>query len=323
MNSIDHSTTSIFNNKSNSQQCTVCETPIPLQPFTSNALDNLCHSQECRALFNQLKSMPDDQNSKCYFQQQAQRIRKMRAIDKAHQQRIDRIDSEEAAEELHSFQTTIAKQFPEKNLQDFNHLSIPSGKSKLVPLSSERIDQYKAHLQKVIAEAFADPPIVDFFDREQNEKARRTQATLKEKPALQKLISQCCGLCKGGCCTEGKNTGIISLETIKQMAAHYEGIDPDSILSLYLEKLPSHTIQDSCINQGANGCVLPSPMRSATCNGYYCESLKTLIDQPNDLSHRPTFIFQRANDRWSKYDEGTDRHIVEIHLVEDDVIRKL
>lgn len=289
----------------------------------SNGTDNVCLSQECRTLVNQFKIMPRDQNSQCYFQQQAARIKKKKAIDEAHRLRIKQIDQQEEEEDQKTFQAITSKSQLDTLSEAINYYSIPSGKSKLTPLSQARIDEYKKHLQKVIDEAFSDPPIVDFFDQEQTTKAKSTQAALKSNPAVQKFISQCCSLCKGGCCTAGNNTGIISLETIKQASAHFNCNNPETLLSMYLEKLPTYSVKDSCINQGPEGCVLPPTMRSATCNGYYCESLKSLINQSDNNVLDPSIVFQRAYDRWSKYDENTDHSIKKIFLIENDQIKDL
>jgi hypothetical protein len=47
-------------------------------------------------------------------------------------------------------------------------------------------------------------------------------------------------------------------------------------VAAYVECLPSQTFAESCVYHGERGCGLPSEMRAATCNDFYCEELHHL-----------------------------------------------
>ena len=301
--------------KANSQ-CEVCEENITAAISMSVNDRAVCNSQECRALLH-AESFMAAPIYKLHFQQQAGLIKQKKAMIKAEKAMIAAADEHEQQTDEATLQHLIQAN-PDLELNTIPVLSIPSGPTTVEPLGQERRDNYRKHLEKVAAEAFQDPPIVDFFLQETIAKAKRVKGFLDTHPITAEVTDLSCRMCKGGCCTAGADTGLISMETVKRAVKLYGLESPAAVVDFYLDKLGSDSVGQSCINHGPSGCFLESDMRSDICNGYYCESIKEHHDSVDDGdSEEPTsaLVFRRGYDRWSKYEEGVSREIQEVALI--------
>lgn len=290
--------------------CKICHESIPPKVRVGNLETNVCDSMECRSVVSAEKSM-SPANYALFLSQQSALIQKKKRLVREEKERIAAADEEESRADA----LLVAKLQESRSELSQKHIptvSIPSGKSTLAPIGQERLSRYREHLVEVIAEAFQDPPITDYLQQEDIKKAALVEAKLEANPQLANLTSASCGLCKGGCCSAGNDSGLISLETIKRAVKIYKFTNEEEVLNSYLSLLGDQSVEHSCINHGPKGCVLPKRMRSDVCNGYYCESLKELL--PSDLTEPAqdiprALIVQRGYDRWSKYDERTEREI--------------
>ena len=77
------------------------------------------------------------------------------------------------------------------------------------------------------------------------------------------------------------------------------GLSDRQIVAAYLDLLPAHGRNDSCINHTSRGCALPREMRSTTCNRYACEALARLQHhQRSDAGVGVVMVVQRGLDNW-------------------------
>lgn len=306
--------------------CKICQESIPPKVRVGNLETDVCDSMECRSVIAAEKSMAPA-NYALFLQQQSALIQKKKRLVREEQERLAAADEKETRDSalllarLQETQPAIGNKIPVFN--------IPTGKSKLVPLGEERKSAYREHLKEVINEAFQEQPIIDYFQQESIEKAMKVEAVLAANPDVAKLTAACCSLCKGGCCSAGADTGLISLETVKRAVKIYKFTSEEEVLNSYMSMLDDLSADQSCINQGPEGCVLPKEMRSDICNGYYCEPLKELQQDREPLSETSgeelasALIIQRGYDRWSKYDEQIDREIVSCTHYENEVLTSL
>jgi hypothetical protein len=110
--------------------------------------------------------------------------------------------------------------------------------------------------------------------------------------------------------------------TIRQFMDANPALSGEAVLNAYLSKLCPESVAGSCINQTATGCALPRDMRSATCNGYYCEPLKKYQEKAaqGDVPRR-VFAVQRAKSDWGRSDITRENRIVNVALVDHGVVR--
>ena len=292
------------------QCCIVCGESLSSFHKTINPTQHpCCQAPNCQVLVNYLNSTPDSPHRTLHFNQQALRIQ---------QARQQRLAQEEKENEIDNMLATKTRQHLDKlkNTQtelqgtQITTVSIPSGSTRTRDLAISRVANYQAHLEKVIDEALRQPPISDFLEIETTNRANRVMAQIKDKPEVKKILHSACSACKGGCCSAGKDSALISLETIKKAMDYLQTSDPNKVVRAYLDKLPDTVVEDSCIHHGTMGCTLPNEMRSAICNGYYCEDLKKVIEE-DGLPLEKVVVVRFGYSQWEKYKERSDYSIKE------------
>lgn len=307
------------NNAINSQarpgHCQVCRAPLdsPIQ-FADAHL--VCHSLECKTLLAQLNAAPSYETHLPHFERQAERLRLRRQAQNAADAHARDVDAQEALDDEARI-GILSQALPELTGCNIPVINIPASTHGAQPLTEDRINRYRESLQQAISEAFADPPIEDYALLDSQRKQEDVSKLLSIKPNAKALAELGCQLCKGSCCSAGKDTGFVSLLTIQRATQYLKTESPEELLAAYLDRLPSEVIGQSCINHGVEGCVLPRDMRSDICNGYFCDSLKDVIHtiEPSEQPANAVLI-QRHYELWSKYDEQTCHDITRVVLVQ-------
>lgn len=144
---------------------------------------------------------------------------------------------------------------------------VPRQDSPVVPLPDDRRAGFAAHLDKIIAEAFAaGEPDVDPPRREADEAA--------EHP----LISATCASCQGKCCFLGNlRHAFLTVDAVQLYRLRHPEAASDEIKAHYLARLPDEHVRHSCVYHGGRGCVLPRRERADICNRYHCNPQADLL----------------------------------------------
>jgi hypothetical protein len=189
---------------------------------------------------------------------------------------------------------------------------IPSGHHQQVPLPLERIENYRKHLEKVIAEAMTYAS-VDEAPHDNNkdayEKLQQQEQLFADQPRLKEVSDAFCMLCKGGCCARGQEHAYLSASHMRRLMDQDPAWSPESLLLAYMSALAQTSSDNACINQGPAGCVLPRELRSSTCNQFYCSAVKKyqagITDENSDANSCDEAIgnvavIQREQSLWNR-----------------------
>ncbi len=196
--------------------------------------------------------------------------------------------------------------------------------TKLTPLANERIRKYSKYLNKIIQEALENIENKEkntiTIDQNDNVRARLLLAEQRfsKSPNLRTIADRLCEMCKGGCCSYGKDHAYLSASTIMQLIKQKPELSIAEIQELYLSKVDSKTVEGACINQTKLGCSLPRYMRSNICNGYYCDSVKSYLghEELADVEKQTTvFAVQWNYTNWNRLDFSFENKLVKAALV--------
>lgn len=207
--------------------------------------------------------------------------------------------------------------------QEFDVLVIPAGLSPTSALPAERIKEYTEHLRKIISEAddLADA-VTARTHQKMRERAERGEALFAAEPTLRAVSNRLCGMCRGGCCTAGGNAAFITSATIRRVREQMPELSDEDILQAYLSRLSTQTITDACINQTTTGCVLPTEMRSDTCNGFFCDALSDWHERPRQERADTVLAIQRGEPLGEHNNLDLPNHIIDVALVKPEALLK-
>lgn len=231
---------------------------------------------------------------------------------KAH---IDAVCAKEADEHQEILQTFL-KDNAEFSKQNTRVLVIPSGKSTLSTSESERQEIYIEHIRAIVAEYVKAPELIDDLVDDTVRKRKKTDEKFDKNPGLESFCDSICAICKGGCCTSGKDHAYLSMHTIKRFMNEHPELVASQIVDLYLSYLVPESIENSCINHTATGCALPRELRSDICNGYYCDSLTSYqnnVDNGEVLS--AVLLIQRASTTRDHFDPNMKNPVTHVELI--------
>ena len=297
-------------------ECRVCGDPIPL--LCSRKQEHkefpVCAAADCRAVAKQRSAMdPAVFRHHLRFRQRV--ISEKRGRQAARQRLVEELRAQETRENQEILRQCLS-QHPKLSEDDLDLLEIPSGHSATSVLPNDRIRRYAQHLQKTISEAAENSEAAHVPT---DEKARNqlldSETQFSENPQLRIISDQLCGMCKGGCCTDGGDTAYIGVHTVRQFMDAHPELSEEQVLDAYLSRLGSETVSNACINQTSAGCVLPREMRSATCNGYYCDSLRLWHERPHEERSGMVLAVQRSNSNWRRFDLDCHNSIVDVAVV--------
>jgi hypothetical protein len=301
-------------------RCEVCD--IEVSMFDARLKKSqgyvVCRSFECRRIMKQKPSM-----SQSFFQRLAEtkkRIVQARiARNLAEIERVEKLQAREAKENR-LIRQLVRNRHPEVTDQT-RMINLPSGLSELTATSKERIEKYEMHLRENIREAakLADASeLTDYIELKQRKKCLATEQRLDRNPELRMISDKMCGICKGGCCVLGKDHAFNTVSTMRRFMDLNPALTQAEVLAAYMDRIESETVEGSCINQTKTGCGLPREMRSDTCNGYYCDEIKSYHRDLSDSNRKldPLITVQRAHTLWDRWTPEGNHEVIAAQLVD-------
>ena len=302
-----------------SKHCIVCDLPLThSELLLLGNSEAVCKSVFCQRLISQKDTMHPSAY-KAHFDFQRKRIIEKRQQDQAKEKHKNSIVEKEQAETEYLVKE-FTKNNPQYNTQNLPVVNLPIGLQTLAAMDDSRIEKYREHIQHCFEVA---SEYKDFSDIPEDQHkssvvhAKTSERLYSEHPEVAEISDRFCTICKGGCCSEGANFAYISGVTIWRLLQRQPRLKADEVVTLYLDHLPEHSIEGSCINQTEKGCSLPKELRSDVCNGYYCSELqvfqKTYREEP-----LPTLVLavQRTNTHWNRFDSKEGNTVIQVHVVE-------
>jgi hypothetical protein len=286
--------------------CVVCGTS--LRPSSGVKPDHpTCGASACRFVVSR-RSQMDEANFVRYLQAQVQmrqdaraRVRRDQAVQAANEREQDAVWA------------TVQSQLDGAAAQASVRLVVPSGPARRAKLAQRRLTAYRHHLEAVVSEAAACAGAVASVDP-------LAKAASGSSPIQQHL----CGLCRGGCCTQGGDRAYLTVDTVRRVMRQQPQWSPADLVQAYMDRVAPRTERESCINHTKDGCSLPREMRSDVCNNYACASLSTLQKLSGEAAHRyPVIVIRRRLGPWTRALNGADNGITAIALLTDEGVRRL
>jgi len=305
---------------SNHCKCEVCGCQIRYADFLLLKKQGylVCHSFDCKTVMNQ-KARMTPMLFKFHLEFKKKLIEQRVEKEAAAKKYIKEVEVKESGENQKIIQLTL-KKTPELDEKNVHLLTIPSGLSRLVTTSKKRIQNYTEHLNSIISQAidFSESSEVVFGQQydDVHENFLNVEKRLAENPKINTISDKLCSMCKGGCCAAGRDSAYLTVDTIRRYMDVNPGLSEKDILDSYLSNISLETVEDACINQTKTGCALPTEMRSDTCNGYYCDSLKSYQKEhagKTDLGR--VLAIQRSNTNWNRFNPDESHKIVNVVLL--------
>lgn len=288
--------------------CVACGKPLRRRPGLPPPVPDpfaCCEAVRCRMLIARRGEL-GEAGLRHLLQLQARQTAEQAQAEAGQQERRDREQRENA-----TCQAALAPQLHDRldgvPAPALLHLVLPSGPRRQQPLSKRRRERYRRHLQAVLAGLAA---------------AVGDQASaapdLAPAPPVDgpPWAGSLCGVCRGGCCTQGGDTAYLGGKTLLRFMQQHPQLGADAVLAQYLARLPAVTMAGSCIHHTAQGCSLPRDMRSDTCNDFRCGPLALLQapGQPVDA----VVVVQRRQSLWRIADPALDNRITAATLLSAD-----
>lgn len=152
------------------------------------------------------------------------------------------------------------------DMADRSAVVVPANIRPCVPLSPERLEDFRSHLRRVIGEA--QPPDDSAGEMPQPPRAR----PLEELPPM--TVLHACTTCRGRCCLGGAGHAFLRAQTITDFWQRHSSLSQDAIEAEYLAHAAPRGYADSCVYHSESGCSLPRDMRADICNSFHCEGLR-------------------------------------------------
>ncbi|MFT5717692.1 MAG: hypothetical protein ACI9T7_001888 [Oleiphilaceae bacterium] len=295
--------------------CDVCNEPLSafVTPAQSAKDLRVCRSFECQNIIKKRTTM-SAYAFKCFFDYHRSRIAKRQHFIVEEKQRVADLESKHDEEHQLILDEVLATHL-NLSVDHIQLVEIPSGLTKTSPLDSERLKRYTDYLRDLLDQAkeYASVKNVPFDDQlELNKKRMAVDSRLQEGPKEKEISEALCGMCKGGCCPQGKDTAYLSVLTVRRYMDAHPAQSVQDVLNSYLSLLSDTPITNSCINQTSKGCGLSRDMRSDLCNGYFCDSIVAYQKQAKSSLKSPSVLaIQRANTNWNRLDRDVDKHVVD------------
>lgn len=140
---------------------------------------------------------------------------------------------------------------------------LPANRASLRALHERRKKRFRAHLVRVVEEAFGTPVL-----------PLAAPADLGDSPWIQ----QACAVCRGRCCHAGADHAFLDVPTIHRYRRAHPEASPEEVIEAYRSRLGEEALENGCVFQGEKGCRLPRSMRAAICNGFLCSPLESFRD---------------------------------------------
>jgi hypothetical protein len=156
---------------------------------------------------------------------------------------------------------------------------VPHQNRALTPLPPDRRVEFEAHLDQLIAQAFAAP-----LPEPDPEPGRRARSEASEHP----LIDATCATCQGLCCSlGGARMAFLQVADMQRFWQRHPAaeapITPAAVRKHYLAHLPERSVEHACVYQGAAGCTLRREDRADVCNRYHCYPQTQLLVRMREM----------------------------------------
>lgn len=92
----------------------------------------------------------------------------------------------------------------------------------------------------------------------------------------QRVMSRGCATCRGHCCKWGGDHAFLYPAQLRKKLRANPDLSADDLLAHYLGKIPTHSVEDSCVFHTAHGCALERHDRSERCNDFFCRGMSEL-----------------------------------------------
>lgn len=304
----------------NTLQCEVCLTQLTPQDKTlfANNTYLICRSFDCKRVMDQ-KPIMEPLLFKHHLEFQRKLIQQRQENENSHIKRVADIKSNERNEDLQIFKGTLTST-PHLSKDTLQLISIPSGVSTLTNLPEERKNRYVNHLQDVIEKASTYTCASEVPPDQHHEAYNKlTDNTLlfAKSPGLQATCDTMCGMCKGGCCADGKEHAYISPVIIRRQMDTNPALEKEDILSIYVSNIAPETMLNACINQTKTGCALPRALRADICNSHFCGPIANYIkNMESQEALKPVLAIQRSNHAWNRFDTNQHNKIIDVRIIE-------
>lgn len=306
--------------KPSETKCEVCASSVSYQQFLDhqNQASLVCHSPECNRIVGVKVSNP------YLFKNQVEFYRRILEFRQEEQRRKEAYKIRIGEQELSENQLilkSVLELLPGYEEREPRAVTIPSGLTKQVDVSEERLAAYKAHLESIIEKVVSADPDDDavVVDNMDPEKTGSSIEASDNSPELRPIRENLCSLCKGGCCSRGANNAYLSDATIRRVLEEQPELSAQDILSEYISRINEQTSDGSCINQTKTGCGLPRRLRSDTCNDFFCTPLRKLKNKTDSASLPISILaINRSNTLWERFDDSFDNEITGVFMVQED-----
>lgn len=159
--------------------------------------------------------------------------------------------------------------------------TLPFQDEPVVPLPQDAREAFAAHIREVVTAAFEDV----------------NQASVDEAvepPSLKTptpVEAAGCTACQGTCCALGRQfRAFLGKSAIENLIRTKSDLSMPEVIDRYVAAIPDESVEDACVYQSAEGCVLPRDWRSDTCNTYRCGPLVALAERALEDGDRPFVI---------------------------------
>ncbi len=173
--------------------------------------------------------------------------------------------------------------------EKFVSMVVPSNQRKLGKLPTERIEQFREHLDQIMSDS----------DSRQTDGQRKNVQTEKSESALElfpKLVEKSCSVCRGKCCQGGGTHAYLTPQKLGDIQRRFPEKSVEEIARMYLDRLPETSYEGACVFQGPTGCELNRELRSNTCNEFLCSSVRIIAARVNPMPNRTIVISAVSDD---------------------------
>jgi hypothetical protein len=133
---------------------------------------------------------------------------------------------------------------------------------RTAPLRASAVRRHRAHLEALAAAPESEIP---------------APASPAQPPTA---AAGLCAVCRGRCCREGAaRHAFIDRAVLQRWCAAHPGRGVQDAVEHYMACLPARHVHESCVYNGARGCVLPREERADICNRYACDALQQVQER--------------------------------------------
>ena len=104
-------------------------------------------------------------------------------------------------------------------------------------------------------------------------------------------MNGCCATCRGACCKlGGQNHAFLTAHDVRRLRVRAPETTPEQAVTLYAERLPETSVEDSCVYHGPRGCRLRRDLRADICNSFHCVGQVALANALRERGPRPVIV---------------------------------